>query len=132
MTVFAKKQDWSDRSLTKQAVTPMRRYKDLFGPVIDKRPVFPTFHLPTLYKTLRTRLHDEHSWSENKIETFVDDLTGQAEIFEAPMSTSWRRLRSTPMVLVESCAGSVRKPISNSRGNTTISSPTVDVEVLVR
>lgn len=84
MTVFAKKQDWFDRSLTKQAVTPMRRYKDLLGPVIDEWPVFPTFHLPTLYKTLRTRLHDEHSWSENKIETFVDDLTGQAEIFEAP------------------------------------------------
>ncbi|WP_226008140.1 tyrosine-type recombinase/integrase [Natrinema salinisoli] len=83
MTVLSKKQDWSDRSLTEQAINPMRRYKDLLSPATDDWPVFPTFHLPTLYETLRTGLRTEHGWSEGKTETFVDDLTGQREVFEA-------------------------------------------------
>ena len=83
MTVLAKKQDWSDRSLTKQAVTPMRRYRDLLEPATDEWPVFPTFHLPTLYETLRTGLRDDHDWSEGEVETFVDKLTGQADVFDA-------------------------------------------------
>lgn len=82
MTVLAKKQDWSDRSLTKQAITPMKRYKDLLAPASDEWPVFPTFHLPTLYETLRTGLKDECNWSERGVETFVDGITGQTELFE--------------------------------------------------
>ena len=83
MIVLAKKQDWSDRSLTKQAVTPMRRYKELLEPATDEWPVFPTFHLPSLYDTLRTGLRNEHDWTEAEIETFVGELTGQTEVFEA-------------------------------------------------
>ncbi|MDF9747790.1 tyrosine-type recombinase/integrase [Natrinema salsiterrestre] len=83
MTVLSKKQDWSDRSLTEQAINPMRRYKDLLDPAADDWPVFPTFHLPTLYETLRTGLRNEHGWSEERIEPVVDDLTGQLEVFEA-------------------------------------------------
>ena len=83
MTVLAKKQDWSDRSLTKQAVTPMRRYRNLLEPATDEWPVFPTFHLPTLYDTLRNGLREEHDWSEDEIESLVDDLTGQTEVFDA-------------------------------------------------
>ncbi|NUB93706.1 phage integrase SAM-like domain-containing protein [Haloterrigena sp. SYSU A121-1] len=83
MTVLAKKQDWSDRSLTKQAVNPMRRYKRLLDPASDEWPVFPTFHLPSLYETLRTGLRDEYDWSTDEIEPFVDELTGQTEVFDA-------------------------------------------------
>ncbi|WP_126664472.1 tyrosine-type recombinase/integrase [Haloterrigena salifodinae] len=83
MTVLAKKQDWSDRSLTKQAVNPMRRYKRLLDPASDEWPVFPTFHLPSLYETLRTGLRDEYSWSTDEIETVVDELTGQTDVFDA-------------------------------------------------
>ncbi|UHQ95054.1 tyrosine-type recombinase/integrase [Haloterrigena alkaliphila] len=83
MTVLAKKQDWSDRSLTKQAVGPMERYHELLEPATDEWPVFPTFHLPSLYETLRTGLRAEYDWSDDEIEGFVDDLTGQTDVFEA-------------------------------------------------
>ncbi|WP_226482635.1 tyrosine-type recombinase/integrase [Natrinema amylolyticum] len=83
MTVLAKKQDWSDRSLTKQAINPMSRYENLLDPARDDWPVFPTFHLPTLYGTLRTGLRDEHGWSPSEIEEFVDGLTGQPAVFDA-------------------------------------------------
>ncbi|ELY37796.1 tyrosine-type recombinase/integrase [Natronorubrum tibetense] len=83
MTVLAKKQDWSDRSLTKQAVNPMLRYRHILDPASDDWPVFPTFHLPSLYETLRTGLRDVYGWSTDDIETFVDELTGQTEVFEA-------------------------------------------------
>ncbi|PCR88722.1 tyrosine-type recombinase/integrase [Natrinema ejinorense] len=83
MTVLAKKQDWSDRSLTKQAINPMSRYRRILDPAGDDWPVFPTFHLPTLYETLRTGLRDEYDWSSDEIEGFVDGLTGQPEVFEA-------------------------------------------------
>ncbi|MFC4540369.1 tyrosine-type recombinase/integrase [Halosolutus amylolyticus] len=82
MTVLAKKQNWSDRSLTKQSVNPMSRYKKILDPASGDWPVFPTFHLPTLYKTLRTGLRDEHGWTPEKIETTVDELTGQHDVFE--------------------------------------------------
>lgn len=58
MTVLAKKQSWSDRSVTKQAVNPISRYKRTLDPAGDDWPVFPTFHLPTLYGTLRTGLRN--------------------------------------------------------------------------
>ncbi|ADB63166.1 hypothetical protein Htur_4353 (plasmid) [Haloterrigena turkmenica DSM 5511] len=83
MTVLAKKQDWSDRSLTKQAVNPMRRYKSLLDPASDDWPVFPTFHLPSLYETLRTGLRNEYGWSTDEVESFVDELTGQTDVFDA-------------------------------------------------
>ncbi|ELY50430.1 tyrosine-type recombinase/integrase [Natronolimnohabitans innermongolicus] len=83
MTVLAKKQDWSDRSLTKQAVNPMSRYKRTLDPADPEWPVFPTFHLPTLYDTLRTGLRDEREWSSADVESFVDELTGHREVFAA-------------------------------------------------
>ncbi|MFA9504430.1 tyrosine-type recombinase/integrase [Natrinema sp. H-ect1] len=83
MTVLAKKQDWSDRSLTEQTINPMSRYKRLLDPAGGDWPVFPTFHLPTLYETLRTGLRDEHGWSAAEIEEFVDGLTGQIAVFDA-------------------------------------------------
>ena len=83
MTVLAKKQNWSDRSLTKQVINPMSRYKDLLDPAGDDWPVFPTFHLPTLYETLQTGLREEHDWSPSDIGEFVDELTGQPAVFEA-------------------------------------------------
>ncbi|WP_440767145.1 tyrosine-type recombinase/integrase [Natronorubrum sp. DTA7] len=83
MTVLAKKQDWSDRSLTKQAINPMSRYKRIVDPVGDEWPVFPTFHLPSLYETLRTGLRDERGWTSDEIEALVDGLTGQLDVFEA-------------------------------------------------
>ena len=83
MTVLAKKQDWSDRSLTEQAINPISRYREVLDPAGDDWPVFPTFHLPTLYETLRTGLREEYDWSADEIEVFVDELTGQPEVFEA-------------------------------------------------
>ncbi|MDQ2051788.1 hypothetical protein RBH26_15020 [Natronolimnohabitans sp. A-GB9] len=83
MTVLAKKQNWSDRSVTEQAVNPISRYKRILDPASDDWPVFPTFHLPTLYGTLRTGLRDEHGRSADEIEAFVDDLTGQVAVFDA-------------------------------------------------
>ncbi|MDS0477294.1 phage integrase SAM-like domain-containing protein [Natrinema sp. 1APR25-10V2] len=83
MTVLAKKQDWSDRSLTKQAINPMARYRKILDPAGDDWPVFPTFHLPTLYETLRTGLREEHGWSDTEVEEYVDDLTGQVDVLDA-------------------------------------------------
>lgn len=83
MTVLAKKQDWSDRSLTKQAVAPMERYRELLEPATGEWPVFPTFHLPSLYETLRTGLRTEYGWSETEIEDYADDLTGHPDVFDA-------------------------------------------------
>ncbi|OLZ39353.1 hypothetical protein A6E15_18405 [Natrinema saccharevitans] len=82
MTVLAKKQDWSDRSLTEQSINPISRYKRLLDPAGGDWPVFPTFHLPTLYETLRTGLRDEGGWSDAKIEEFVDELTGQVAVVD--------------------------------------------------
>ncbi|WP_254533984.1 tyrosine-type recombinase/integrase [Natrinema gelatinilyticum] len=83
MTVLAKKQDWSDRSLTKQAINPMSRYRKILDPAGDDWPVFPTFHLPTLYETLRTGLRESHGWSETEVEEYLSDLTGQMDVFGA-------------------------------------------------
>jgi len=83
MTVLAKKQDWSDRSLTKQTINPISRYRRILDPAGDDWPVFPTFHLPTLYETLRTGLREEHGWSSTETEEFVDSLTGQGDVFDA-------------------------------------------------
>ncbi|QCW05182.1 phage integrase SAM-like domain-containing protein [Natrinema pallidum] len=83
MTVLAKKQDWSDRSLTEQAIKPMSRYRRILDPAGDDWPVFPTFHLPTLYETLRTGLRDTHGWSADEIEGFVEGCTGQSDVFDA-------------------------------------------------
>ncbi|MXV60479.1 hypothetical protein GS429_00015 [Natronorubrum sp. JWXQ-INN-674] len=82
MTVLAKKQDWSDRSLTNQTINPMSRYRNLLDPAGDDWPVFPTFHLPTLYETLRTGLRNDE-WEASEVEAVVDDLTGQLEVFDA-------------------------------------------------
>ncbi|UHQ98776.1 site-specific integrase (plasmid) [Natrinema zhouii] len=83
MTVLAKKQNWSDRSLTKQVINPMSRYEGLLDPAGDDWPVFPTFHLPTLYETLRTGLREEYGWSSDEVEKFIDELTGQPNVFGA-------------------------------------------------
>lgn len=47
---------------------------------------FSDVHLLRLYGTLYGRLYNEHNWSKEEIETFVNDRIGQAEIFEAPVS----------------------------------------------
>ncbi|SER39656.1 tyrosine-type recombinase/integrase [Natrinema salaciae] len=83
MTVLAKKQNWSDRSLPNQTINPMARYRKILDPAGDDWPVFPTFHLPTLYETLRTGLRNEYDRSRGEIEEFVDELTGQTDVFEA-------------------------------------------------
>lgn len=82
LTVLAKKQDWSDRSLTKQAVRPLERYEAILDPPAEW-PVFPTFHLPTLYDRLRDGLDEDCEWNDDRIESFVDGLTGQVEVLEA-------------------------------------------------
>ena len=83
LTVLSKKQDWSDRSLTRQAINPMSKYETILDPAGADWPVFPTCHLPTLYGTLRTGLRDERDWSTAEIEASVDELTGHADVFDA-------------------------------------------------
>lgn len=61
----------------------MSRYRRIIDPVGGDWSVFPTFHLPTLYETLRTGLREEYSWASDEIEEFVDDLTGQPDVFDA-------------------------------------------------
>jgi integrase len=75
-TVLAKKGDWSDRSLPAQAVGPLERYERLLAPA-DDWPVFPTFHLPSLYGRLRDRLPGTET-----VESRLDELTGRAAVFE--------------------------------------------------
>ena len=82
MTVLAKKQDWSDRSLTEQALGPLERYKRLLDPASEEWPVFPTFHLPTLYSVLREGLVDDHNMTETQMENLLDSVTGTVEVYE--------------------------------------------------
>lgn len=82
MTVFSKKQRWSDRSLPAQAVAAVERYRQVLDPRPDW-PVFPTFHYPKLYATIRTGLADDHGWSESAVEAYVDGLSGHADVFDA-------------------------------------------------
>ncbi|WP_408960709.1 tyrosine-type recombinase/integrase [Natrinema sp. 74] len=83
MTVLAKKQNWSDRSLTEQTINPMSRYRKILDPAGDDWPVFPTFHLPTLYETLRNGLQEDRGWSETEVKEYVGELTGQVDVFDA-------------------------------------------------
>ena len=83
LTVLAKNQAWSDRSLTKQAGEPMERYKRVLRPASEAWPVFPTFHLPTLYQTLRTGLKAEPGRSAADIESFLSELTGHVDVIDA-------------------------------------------------
>ncbi len=61
----------------------MSRYEELIDPAGDDWPVFPTFHLPMLYETLRAGLREEHDWPADDIEEFVDGFTGQLDVFDA-------------------------------------------------
>lgn len=44
---------WSERALPEQAQRPLERLHDLLSPSNDDWPVFPSFHAPALYDTLR-------------------------------------------------------------------------------
>jgi integrase len=79
-TVLAKKGDWSDRSLPVQTVGPLERHERLLDPA-DDWPVFPTFHLPSLYGRLRERL-PETGMDGEAVEARLDDVTGHAAAFD--------------------------------------------------
>ncbi len=82
-TVYAKKQEWSDRAITDQVVGPLERYEQILQPGSDDWPVFPTFHSPKLYSVLREGLEEERGWNDSKIESFVEDITGKVEVLDA-------------------------------------------------
>lgn len=81
LTVFSKRQRWSDRSLPTQAVDAVERYRAILDPHPDW-PVFPTFHYPSLYATIREGLRARDDWSESALEQYVVGLSGHEDIFE--------------------------------------------------
>ena len=81
MTVLSKRQRWSDRSLPTQALAAVERYRRVLDPQPDW-PVFPTFHYPKLYATIREGLVDRHGWTETAVEEHVDGISGHTAVFE--------------------------------------------------
>jgi integrase len=81
MTVFSKKQRWSDRSLPAQALTAVERYRRVLDPRPDW-PVFPTFHYPKLYATIRAGLVERDDWDEQAVERLVDGISGRTAVFD--------------------------------------------------
>ncbi|MFC4357913.1 tyrosine-type recombinase/integrase [Halobium salinum] len=81
LTVLSKKQDWSDRSIPAQAVGPLERYERVLAPAGDDWPVFPTFHLPSLYGRLREEL-PARGMEEDAVEERLDAVSGHAPVFD--------------------------------------------------
>ncbi|SDN19769.1 hypothetical protein SAMN04487949_3632 [Halogranum gelatinilyticum] len=80
LTVLSKNQRWADRSLPAQAVAPLDRYRRLLDPH-DDWPVFPTFHYPSLYATIREGLGACDGWNTDAVADLVDRISGHAEVF---------------------------------------------------
>lgn len=80
--VLSKKQQRDDRRLTPKPLHPLRQLEAALDPA-PNWPLFPTLHWGRLYDGLRTHLHEVEDWTDDRIEAFVDDLDGRADVFRA-------------------------------------------------
>lgn len=69
-------QEYGDAGLPRQAVSALRRYREILDPPSDEWPVFPTRHPPTLARAARRGLRDR-GLSEDEIEARLADSTAE-------------------------------------------------------
>ncbi len=72
LRVLGKNQQWEYAQLPSQAQDHLRRHYDVQQPASNDWPVFPTAHVPSLYRTIRRELR-EREWEDSATESLLDD-----------------------------------------------------------
>ena len=72
LVVLGKNQADEEAPLPPQAREPLERLHQALRPASEEWPVFPTFHRPTLSRTIRTRLADA-GYKPEEIEAAIDE-----------------------------------------------------------
>lgn len=100
MDVLSKKQDRTTRAIPSQARPALERWHDVLRPREDW-PLFPTFHLPTLYERLDGVLDDDEKAA----------LTGLVDVFDA-----MRERGVPPPAITTDGARSIMKRLTDDAG----------------
>lgn len=78
-------QEYMQASLPRQAVSALRRYREVLNPPTDEWPVFPTLHAPTLARTARDGLR-EQGLDDEEIEDMLEEETAEEVLYEYEIS----------------------------------------------
>lgn len=102
LRVLGKNQQWEYAQLPSQARDHLRRHYDVQQPASNNWPVFPTAHVPSLYRTIRREL-GQRGWEESAIETLLDEQPTKEILREYDISPPAITVRGARMLMERLC-----------------------------
>lgn len=115
LRVLGKSQDREDVPMTGIPVEPLERWQHLLDPPSDEWPIFPSFHVPTLWRALRKQL-SAAGIVDDEIDDLLEPYASPVVAFSELPDTAAHNVSLRPPALSTSGGRSIMQRLSEAAG----------------